>query len=365
LPTLFSKRTFANQFQHFVGIFSYLKEAKMIEINLDQGTPEWLEWRKGTELDDGPRITATAASVCGGRSDFNTPHNLYLEMIGTGKKQGFNKAMQHGHDTEPKARAEYMKIVGEDYEPICIQSSTEPWIAASLDGVDTFRTRGVEIKCPISDKTHSLFMRGEVPPGYYDQIQWQMLASDNQITEIDYFSYCPQLGSGMPITVKSDPLRQAQLMAAAQQFRLAVLTRVPLAGSEFESASMAYVVVNRRIKAMNDQLEDAKNILKKLANGEDKNAGGAMVIYSENSGRIDNDAVIKALALKCCMTADELAVFKENFRGKSTPVTTVRESSEADAVWEAYKQTQKTMDSLSMVIPLQEDEAKPMVSPIW
>jgi hypothetical protein len=65
------------------------------------------------------------------------------------------------------------------------------------------------------------------------------------------------------------------------------------------------------------------------------------------------------------MTDDELAVFKETFRGESTSVTTVRESSEADAVWEAYKQTQKAMETLSVVLPSQEDEEKPMVSPIW
>lgn len=337
----------------------------MKEIALEQGSQEWLEWRKGVELDDGPRITATAGSVCGGHSTFSSPHELWQEMLGRRPKKGVSPAMLHGTKTEPFARAAYMQLLGEDYEAICIQSSTDPWIGASLDGVDTFRTRGVEIKCPSSKTTHDFALRGEVPAHYYDQIQWQMLASDGHIKEIDYFSYAPEFGQAMPITVKPDLTRQAQLKMACEQFRLAVLTQVPLAGTEFETASNTYVVINRRAKQLDEQLEDAKNILKKLSNGKTTTAGGAMVIVSENSGRIDNDAFIKALAEKLGLTPDELAAMKETFRGKSSTVTTVKESAEANAVWEAHKATLKAMDTVSFATALPEDASKPMVSPIW
>lgn len=337
----------------------------MKEIALEQGSKEWLEWRKGAELDDGPRITATAGSVCGGRSTFMTAHELWQEMLGRRPRQAVNPAMLHGQRTEPLARAAYMKLVGEDYEAICIQSSTEPWIAASLDGVDTFRTRGAEIKCPISKATHDFALRGEVPEMYFDQIQWQLLASDGQLTEIDYFSYMPEYGEAKPITVKPDPVRQAQLRTAAEQLRLAVLTQIPLAGTEFETASNTYVVINRRAKQIAEQLEDAKNILKKLANGKTTTAGGAMVIVSENSGRVDNDALIKALADIAGITPEALSSLKETFRGKTSTVTTVKESAEANAVWEAYKATQKAMDSVSIPIAAPDDADKPMVSPIW
>ena len=339
----------------------------MQEIDLVQGSPAWLEWRKGVDLIDGPRITATAASVCGGLNPFQTAHELWQEMLLRRPRQAVNPAMLRGQRMEPLARAAYMKFIGEDYEPICIQSKPYPWIAASLDGVDTFRTRGVEIKCPMSSATHDMAMLGQVPDYYYDQIQWQLLASDGQIQEIDYFSYAPEFGEAKPITVKPDLIRQAQLQNATSQFRLAVVTQIPLAGTEFETASNTYVVLNRRAKALDEQLEDAKNILKGLANGKTTTAGGAMVIVSENQGRIDNDAFIKALAEKAGITPADLATMKETFRGKSSTVTTVKESAEATAVWEAFKATQKAMEATSIVIPSAEEseESVPMVSPHW
>ena len=337
----------------------------MQEIALTQGSPEWLEWRKGNDLVDGPRITATAASVIGGTNPFQTAHELWLEMLGRRARQAVNPAMLRGQRMEPLARAAYMKIVGEDYESICAQSTSDPWIAASLDGVDMFRTRGVEIKCPMSSTTHDMAMLGKVPEYYYDQIQWQLLSSDGQIQEIDYFSYAPELGEAKPITVKPDLIRQAQLQNAAFQFRLAVLSQIPLAGTEFETASNTYVVLNRRLKALEEQLESSKNVLKILAKGKSTTAGGAMVIVSETSGRIDNEAFTKALAEKAAMTPDELATLKETFRGKSSTVTTVKESAEATAVWEAYKATQKAMDSVSIATPVAVDETATVVSPHW
>ena len=246
----------------------------MKEIYLEQGTPDWLAWRAGERFVDvhgvthpaidGIRITATTASVCGGHSPFATPHQLWGEMLGYRKREDASFAMKRGSALEPKARAEYTKIVGEEYEPLCIESSQTPWIAASLDGVDLLRTRGVEIKCPISENTHDMAMMGTVPPYYFDQMQWQMLSSDNQLTEMDYFSFAPQIGKAHPITVRADLKRQAELVEASMRFRLAVMTRVPLSGSEFDQAAKAFLVLNRKLKFLQAQLDEAKAEVSRL-----------------------------------------------------------------------------------------------------
>lgn len=337
----------------------------MIEIQLIQGTAEWLEWRKGVELKDGPRITATAASVAGGRSIFATPHQLWEEMTGQKSPKDATFAMRHGQRTEPKARNAYMRYVGEEYEPVCIQSSNDPWIAASLDGLDILRTRGVEIKCPVQPGNHQKAMNGEVPDYYYDQIQWQLLASDGQIAEIDYFSYMPEVGNAKPITVKADPQRQNELKQAAERFRLAVLTGIPLAGSAFETAANQFCIINRMVKQMTERLEEAKNNLKKLiVDDKTTTAGGAMVIVSMNDGRVNNEAVINSLAEKCGITPEELDALKKSKRSAPTKVVTIKETSEAEAIWQAHLAKQQVTTSV-VTITQGCDEQEQVVSPLW
>ena len=343
----------------------------MKEIHLEQGTPDWLAWRAGEAFVDvfgechggldGPRITATAASVCGGRNPFATPHELWGEMLGYRKRQEANWVMQRGSNLEPKARAAYTKIVGEEYEPLCIESSDTPWIGASLDGVDLLRTRGVEIKCPISDKTHDMAVWGEVPPYYFDQIQWQMLASDNQLAEIDYFSYAPKIAATQPITVRVDLMRQAELVEAAMRFRLAVMTRVPLSGSDFEQAAKAFLVLNRKLKALEEQLDMAKERVKTLAAGQPTQGGGVMVTVSKSDGRPSWEKIAMDLVVRLKLSDEEVTELKTTHKGKPTTTVSVKEAADADAIYADILSAQTS--ETSVVEPVSEQVQQPQ--PIW
>ena len=315
----------------------------MKEIVLQQGSPSWLAWREGAAFEDlqghhhaaihGPRITATAASVCGGHSPFSTPHELWGERLGYRKRQDATFAMQRGSHLEPKARLAYSALVGEHYEAICVESSQTSWIAASLDGVDVLRTRGVEIKCPISARVHDMAMLGEVPAYYFDQIQWQFLASDNQIKEIDYFSFAPQIGDAAPITVAIDLHRQAELVDAAMKFRLAVMTRTPLSGSEFEMAAKSFLVLNRRCKALEEELNSAKDRVKELAAGKPTQGGGVMVTVSSGEGRVAWDKVANDLIARLGLSQSEIEALKDGHKGKPTSTISVKEAADADAIY--------------------------------
>lgn len=344
----------------------------MKEVFLEQGSPDWLAWRAGDAytdiygeihkaIDGGCRITATAASVCGGRSPFATPHELWGEMLGYRKRADSNFAMRRGSALEPKARQAYTQIVGEEYEPLCIESSATPWIAASLDGVDLLRTRGVEIKCPISDKTHDMAMLGEVPPYYYDQIQWQMLASDNQLSEIDYFSYAPQIGFAQPITVKVDLQRQAELVDAAMKFRLAVMTRVPLSGTEFEQAAKTFLVLNRKLKALEAQLDAAKDRVKALAGGKPMQGGGVMVTISNSEGRTSWEKVAMELIARFSVPDTEVEDLKQAHKGKASSTTSVKEAADADAIYAEIVSVSQTETNI-VEVPV---EAVAQPQPIW
>lgn len=343
----------------------------MKEIKLEQGEPNWLAWRAGEAFADldgvkheaitGPRITATTASVCGGASPFATPHELWGQMLGLRKRPQVNFVMLRGSAMEPAARKAYSDIVGEEYEPVCVQSVLTPWVGASLDGVDMFRTRGVEIKCPISEKGHDMAMLGEVPSYYFDQMQWQMLATDNQLEEMDYFSYAPKIGKAAPITVRVDLKRQAELVAETMRFRLAVMTRVPLSGSEFEQAAQAFLVLNRKLKALEAELESAKERVKKLADGTATQGGGVMVTVSNSEGRVAWEKVALSLIEKHSVPVDEVDALKTAHKGKPSKTISVKEAADADAVYAALIADQNTETS---VVECPTD-APVQPSPVW
>jgi putative phage-type endonuclease len=346
----------------------------MKEIHLEQGTADWLAWRAGKDFVDifgvahaaltGLRITATAASVCGGYSPFSTPHQLWGEMLGLRQREIATFVMQRGTALEPKARKAYTDIVGEEYEALCIESTATPWIAASLDGVDLLRTRGVEIKCPMSDSatgSHALALQGVVAPYYFDQIQWQMLSSDNQLKEIDYFSYAPAMGKAQPITVQIDLLRQAELIDAALKLRLAVMTKVPLSGSEFDQAAKAFLVLNRRLKAIEAECDDAKNRVKALAGGKAIQGGGVMVIVGGGEGRTSWEKVAMDLVAKLNLEDCDLDLLKQTYKGKTSTTISVKEAADADAIYNEIMDAQRHETSIVQV--LNEKLLQP--EPIW
>lgn len=342
----------------------------MKEIHLDQGNPDWLAWRAGNAFTDifgvkhpaldGPRITATAGSVCGGKSPFSTVHKLWQEMTGRRQRDVATFAMDRGNALEPKARQLYNSIVGVEYEALCVESTTTPWIAASLDGVDLLRTRGVEIKCPISERIHDMAMLGQVPDYYYDQIQWQMLATDNQIKEIDFFSYAPQIGNAAPITVHLDLNRQAELLEQATRLRIAVITNVELCGTEFEQAAKSYLVFNRRLKALQTDVDAAKDRLKKIAAGKSTQGSGVMVIVSSNDGRTNWEKVAVELSARLQLPQGDLEVLALANKSKPTTVTTIKEASDADVIYREITAVQSSVVSMEI-----EAETIEQPTPLW
>ena len=350
----------------------------MIEVFHEQGTEAWHAWRAGEGYTDlygknhpaigGIRITATTASVCGGKSPFNTPHNLWAEMVGLRKRADASYAMNRGTALEPQARKAYCAIVGEEYSPICIESSTIPWVAASLDGIDLFHTCGVEIKCPMSEKSHALAMAGIVPDHYYDQIQWQLLASDGQLTQIDYFSFAPQFGEAAPIPVFPNAERQKELLEAAERFRQAVMLKIPLSGSEFEQTAHAYLILNRKIKELEKQQEVFKEKLKTLADGKPASGGGVIVTVSKSEGKPQWEKVANEIASLQGINDHEMDALKRQFMGKPSTTVSVKESAEADKVYAELLEASNGNSETSFVTTVTNEETNaevPQALPIW
>lgn len=169
-------------------------------------TPEWEAGRKAG-------IGASDAPVIMGLSPYKKPWQLYREkkdLLGTFAQEP-NFAMNHGKATEPEAIASFIKSTGceveYDTDNMMIWGKNDyNWMFATFDGLihnDPFMHESfVEIKCPLTRKTHDMALRGEIPDHYRCQIQHQFFIHPNQPLTAYYYSYFE--GEGILIEVHKD-----------------------------------------------------------------------------------------------------------------------------------------------------------------
>lgn len=146
---------------------------------MEQRTDEWFEARLGKVT--ASRIVDVMAKT---KTGYGASRGKYMDQlldeIVTGQPTfGFtNAAMQHGIDTEPKARLYYEILTNVDVEevgfivhPRIEQSGASPDGLVGDEGM-------IEIKCP-NTSTHRQFLVTEkIERRYMLQMQWQMACAD-------------------------------------------------------------------------------------------------------------------------------------------------------------------------------------------
>lgn len=185
-----------------------------LKIHLQQGTPEWREWRH-------QGIGASEAPIIMGESRFKSTAQLLKEKRGVPQDFGQNAAMARGTELEPEARRHYIARTGRDVSPVCLQSTQYAWLRASLDGFSTSGDAAVEIKCGKSAYWNASKNRS-VSLDYYGQVQQIMAVTNFQ--SLDFFCYWP----GFPevlIPVKRDNAYIDRLLIKGLEFWNAVQKR--------------------------------------------------------------------------------------------------------------------------------------------
>lgn len=155
------------------------------ELQLQQGSQEWLEARKS-------HITATEVAHLA--TGFCSLYTLVQEKRGLLPPKDLSKvpAVSEGSYKEPLIRAEIEKafpqLISEDELVLptpCVESLDEPFFMASLDGFSKKANLVIEIKniYSKSEKNWSdllkMGLKAPVPStyGYYYQVQWQLLVT--------------------------------------------------------------------------------------------------------------------------------------------------------------------------------------------
>ena len=189
--------------------------APIYHWDIEQGTPEWHDLRRGL-------ITASAIDcllTAGGKPASNeTSRKTLYKLLGerlTGESDGSASTfdMQRGHLLEPYARDIYAQRFGPVVEcGFIVATLGNVQVGYSPDGL-VGDDGLIEIKSP-RPKTHLLSLLSDtVPSEYISQCQTGLAVSGRRWC--DFISYAP----GLPLFVKRvarDDDRIAQLIAAAQ-----------------------------------------------------------------------------------------------------------------------------------------------------
>lgn len=155
-------------------------------ISLEQGTPEWLAWRKGG-------IGASDAPILLNGSHFKRTFETFLDQHITGKEDDTPKnefIMNRGKEFEPQARTWYERRFYVQAPPICVESIPYPFIRASLDGWLPTPRITLEIKYADQESHRLALEKNEVTPKYTPQLLHQCLATASP--KVHYISGNPR-----------------------------------------------------------------------------------------------------------------------------------------------------------------------------
>lgn len=256
----------------------------MHKINFEQGSPEWLTWRKSL-------LTATDAAALMGVSPYVTPYKCWQRKLGLAPEQKKTEAMERGNRDEPIARQAFIDEYKINMTPCCIESDQYNFIGASLDGISDCGKYLLEIKSQVHCS----------PPDHHImQMQHQLLATDSTAEMCYYVSYFD--GEIDVHEVYPDPEWVKNYLIHAQEFwkRIVFFEAPPLCSRDYKDMNSSpnfltyahrYLDIDAQIKS----LEAKKDILRKeiitLCEDQSGVGGGIKVLKKNVKGRVDYESI--------------------------------------------------------------------------
>lgn len=177
-----------------------------MRVEQNQGSEEWLNWRLG-------KVGASQTAGIMGISPWRSKYETFLDITGRSKPT-LNAAMQRGNDREEEGRRRYEEKTHTMMIPACYVHDEIPWMIASLDGIDPYEEKILEIKWPKREVIDNA-KKGEVPPHYFCQMQHQM-ACVPTAKSVDFF--CCSEDESVLVTVERDKEYIKQLLIDLTMF---------------------------------------------------------------------------------------------------------------------------------------------------
>lgn len=255
-------------------------------IDLEQNTPEWLEFRKG-------KIGASDCPIIMGVSPYCTPHMLWMRKLGLAQEQEENEAMREGKRLEPIALELFNESYGSKMKPTVYQHDFTPWMFASLDGYDGVNV--LEIKC--SKKLYDLALNSFIPVMYLMQMYHQMIVTNT--TEGFYYAFYERRGLRINVTLSEG--YKNEILKKEEEFNKCRINFIPPPMSEKDFAHSHDDVMKCKIdkwKVMNGcrkQLDEEEELLRKdiidMCQGRSTICNGVKMQKVPRKGNVDYSAI--------------------------------------------------------------------------
>lgn len=180
-------------------------------LEWEQGSEDWLQWRRSV-------VTATDSATITGVNPYCDITELRLRKLGLIPEKEVSYAMQRGKDLEEQARDLFMFDMDMKLTPMVVESSTHPFLGASLDGITKDHRYIIEIKCP-GKKGMQIAKNGEILPYYLAQMRHQLLVTG---AEMCYY-FCYDGKQGHTIEVYPDKKWEKEYLPKAEEFWMSLI----------------------------------------------------------------------------------------------------------------------------------------------
>lgn len=254
-------------------------------VQLSQGSPEWLAYRRS-------RFNASESAAVLAVSPWQTPYQLWLEKTGKATNKT-NAAMLRGTELEPTARAAYEEHTGLVMQPVVLEAGR---YSASLDGMTLAGDLVLEIKCPLRGTRSDLWQdvaAGAVPEHYVVQVQHQLMVSGAAMAHLWVYDG----HKGLLHEIHRDEAQMERIQAAWEAFAAHLDQDTPPALTEGDTvqrldaewAQSAKVFAEAKAAADQaaDRLEAARQALLALVKHPKESGAGVTVSRYWKLGNVD------------------------------------------------------------------------------
>lgn len=264
---------------------------------IEQRSPQWFEQRKG-------KVTGSSIGAILGVSPFTKPKDVMRRMVrdANGAESEFtgNIATNYGNANEPVAVIDFMLETGLNVVETGFHAHPEhDWLGASPDGF-VGDDAVIEIKCPFGKRDSSDFVSINEQLHYMAQIQYEMFCTGRK--KCYFFQWSPK-GTMLEVVEFQQSFIDGTIPKLKEFYDNYIIELSkpekhlsPLVKT-FD-ACKASIRYEEALETFNDakaELEEAKEELVKLANGNKTVVGDLLVYPIEKQGSISYSKVVKEL----------------------------------------------------------------------
>lgn len=263
----------------------------MKKLNLTQGTPEWIAYRKnGIGGSDIPSI----ASIPGA---YKSRTALLREKLGFDQKQltSFQEALfASGHAWEDSVRTSVETSLGVPLAPIVVEAQDDPRFFASLDGWDDTSKTVLEVKSTGKESLFQDLAIGKVWGVWQAQIQWALYCTGGNRALLA--CVLDQSGDVVIHEIQPDLNMQALLVGVALDFLKELDAAKKLAApsrhiEKIEKLKRVLTRANKRVKALDDQIKMLAEASLAQAGASRIETPTVTIAWQERAGNVNYKAI--------------------------------------------------------------------------